>query len=263
MSTDKPVLGNLEKSVSCLPYDQFILFGDSLTEFSCNQEQGFGFHPALQNSYSRRLDVVNRGFRGYTTAHAIEVFPKFFPAPQIVRVRLMTIFFGANDAVLPNFAQHVPLEKYKENLKAIIKHPATVAQAPKILLLTAPPINEHQLVGFDARKGFSSPSRTAGNTKLYADACREVGSSLGIPVVDIWTAFMKAAGWQEGQPLVGSRDLPNNEILASLLSDGLHFTPEGYKIMYNEVLNVIRTAYPDQDPEQLPMVFPGWEQAPK
>lgn len=59
------------------PYDQFILFGDSITQMGCNQEIGFGFHAALQegkfssqvvfldayetSAYSRRLDVVNRG----------------------------------------------------------------------------------------------------------------------------------------------------------------------------------------------------------
>ena len=31
------------------PYDQFILFGDSLTQQSCSQERGFAFMPALQD----------------------------------------------------------------------------------------------------------------------------------------------------------------------------------------------------------------------
>lgn len=30
------------------PYDQFLLFGDSITQMACNQEIGFGFHAALQ-----------------------------------------------------------------------------------------------------------------------------------------------------------------------------------------------------------------------
>ena len=30
------------------PYDQFLLFGDSITEFSCNQGLGYSFHAALQ-----------------------------------------------------------------------------------------------------------------------------------------------------------------------------------------------------------------------
>lgn len=49
MSTEESGPAGLEESLSFLPYEQFILFGDSITEFSCSQEQGFGFHPALQN----------------------------------------------------------------------------------------------------------------------------------------------------------------------------------------------------------------------
>lgn len=30
------------------PYDQFLLFGDSITQMACNQELGFAFHAALQ-----------------------------------------------------------------------------------------------------------------------------------------------------------------------------------------------------------------------
>jgi hypothetical protein len=61
------------------PYDQFLLFGDSITQMSCNQDLGFGFEPALQDGksicsrtsdsllimsivYCRKLDVLNRGF---------------------------------------------------------------------------------------------------------------------------------------------------------------------------------------------------------
>lgn len=31
------------------PYDQFILFGDSITQMSSDQSMGFGFQPALQD----------------------------------------------------------------------------------------------------------------------------------------------------------------------------------------------------------------------
>lgn len=43
---------------------------------------------------------------------------------------------------------------------------------------------------------------------------------MGIPVVDIWSALMRAAGWREGEPLAGSKDIGENERLAALLSDG-------------------------------------------
>jgi lysophospholipase L1-like esterase len=114
----------------------------------------------------------------------------------------------------------VPVETYKENLKTIIQHPATRAQNPRIILISPPPINEYQLESFDAEKESPHPSRTANGARLYADAAREVGASLNIPVADLWPAFMKTTGWEEGQPLVGSRDAPNSETLSGLLTDG-------------------------------------------
>jgi hypothetical protein len=40
-------MGELQENVF-EPYDQFILFGDSITQMACNQELGFAFHAALQ-----------------------------------------------------------------------------------------------------------------------------------------------------------------------------------------------------------------------
>lgn len=31
------------------PYDQFVLFGDSITQLACSQTPGFGFFSALQD----------------------------------------------------------------------------------------------------------------------------------------------------------------------------------------------------------------------
>lgn len=44
---------------------------------------------------------------------------------------------------------------------------------------------------------------------------------------------------------------------------GLHLTAEGYRIVYEEVLQTIRANWPEQDPEVLPMVFPPWGEAPR
>ncbi|KAF6234639.1 hypothetical protein HO173_007265 [Letharia columbiana] len=35
------------------PYDQFLLFGDSLIQQSCSQAAGFAFCPALQDGMTR------------------------------------------------------------------------------------------------------------------------------------------------------------------------------------------------------------------
>ncbi|KAH0223690.1 hypothetical protein KCU90_g25703, partial [Aureobasidium melanogenum] len=106
--------------------EQFVLFGDSITQQSASQAKGFGWTPALQDAYIRRLDVINRGFSGYNTTQALKVLPRILPTPEQGRIRLMTIFLGANDARLPDtpgFSQTVDLEQYKKNLRDIINHP--------------------------------------------------------------------------------------------------------------------------------------------
>ncbi|KAI1913578.1 hypothetical protein LOZ53_005339 [Ophidiomyces ophidiicola] len=207
------VLARSAPQVASPALDQFILFGDSITQFASSQERGFAFQPAIQNEYIRRLDVINRGFSGYNTFNSLGLLPQFFPPATKERVRLMTVFFGANDAVLPPYEQHVPLDKYRQYLKDILTHEAVRAQNTKLLLLTPPPVNEYKLE--------PTPARSAATTKKYADACREVGTALKVPVVDIWAAFMKEAGWTEGTPLAGSKDAPPNQALEQLLYDGI------------------------------------------
>ncbi|KAK2783968.1 hypothetical protein FQN53_008889 [Emmonsiellopsis sp. PD_33] len=216
---------------SFVDYEQFILFGDSITQGSGNQEKGFAFAPALQQEKEK--------------------------------VRLMTVFFGANDAVLPGFHQHVPLNVYEDSLTKILTHPVVQAHGTKLLLLTPPPVNEYQFFTHGPEPEPVSLQRRAAQTKLYADAARRVGQALNVPVVDIWTAFMTAVGWTEGDPLAGSKEAAPNEKLEALLSDGLHFNPPGYRIMYEEVIKVIRECYPELAPEEVPMNFPPWDSAPK
>lgn len=52
-------------------------------------------------------------------------------------------------------------------------------------------------------------------------------------------------------------------ILLVLTLIGLHLTPAGYRIVYDEVIKVIEANWPDQMPDNLPMVFPSWVEAPK
>ena len=132
------------------------------------------------------------------------------------------MFFGANDACLPGSStdQHVPLDQFKKNLKAIVNHSCVVAQKPRMILITPPPVNEYRLEESDLVKGLTDPRRTAEHTKKYADATREIGAELGVVVFDIWSLFMAKAGWKAGQPLVGSKKAPRSEILDKLLVDG-------------------------------------------
>lgn len=136
-------------------------------------------------------------------------------------VRGQTIFFGANDAAVPesDTKQHVPLEQYIRQLKFIFQHPKVVAQAPRIILITPPPICEHAQVEVDYNKGFPLRRRVE-VTKAYAEAARRLGGEHGIPVLDLWNLCIEKTGWKEGEPLPGSTSLPRNKVLDELMYDG-------------------------------------------
>lgn len=191
------------------------------------------------------------------------------------------VFFGANDACLPSSStgQHVPLNQYKANLRAIVGHTLVKGQQPHLILVTPPPVNEYQLEESDLEKGILEVRRTAEHTKQYADVCQEVGSELGVTVLDLWSAFIVKAGWRSGEPLPGSKKAPRSRILEDLLHDGmslgqhamhglnlislgLHFNPKGYKVLYDETLKVMTKEWCEQDRDSLPFCFPGWEIAP-
>ncbi|KIW00651.1 hypothetical protein, variant 1 [Verruconis gallopava] len=243
-------------------YDQFLLFGDSITEFAECHDGGYGFAAGLRDSYIRRLEVVNRGLSGYNTDMALRVISKAIPRPDEGRIRLMTVFFGANDSCFPTESnnQCVPLPEFRSNLIKIIRNPVVAAHNPRIILITNPPVDERKQYILDTAKGYPL-RRTAENTMKYAEAIRNVGKSLNVPVVDIWTEIMLKAGWTPGQTegLPGCRDVPPSDVLEEYLFDGLHLAPVGYHLLYDKILECIANTWPDQLPENLPYVLPRWD----
>ena len=260
--------------------DQFVLFGDSLTQQSFSQTQSFAFGAALADAYSRKLDVVNRGLSGYNTLQALRALSLCIPETENARVRFVLIFFGANDARLADSPggpdQHVKLEDFKGNLRGMIEHPAVQAHEDvKVMLVTTPPIDERKCHKADVEKfphlGPKQLRRSAANTALYAQVVRDLGKEMGVPVVDVWTAMVSRAGYSRDAtsatttttppPLVGSLEAPASETLQSFLHDGLHFTGEGNKILYGELMQVIERTWPEAMPARLAMKLPPWDDA--
>ena len=228
---------------------QILLFGDSITEGAT------AFTSKLTNLYSRRADVLNRGFSGYTTTLALSVLPQFFPpdSPRHVpKVRLMTVFFGANDACVPGEAQHVPIDVFRENLKRIVTWEGVKLHETRVMLVTPGPVDEWQLDG---------NSRNVVTTKEYADVVKRVAAEQGVSCVDLWGVMMGLAGWRQGQEeaLQGSKEREKSEVLAELLGDGLHFTEKGYDVLYSEVVGCIERNMPEMKAEEMDYVFPDWK----
>lgn len=159
--------------------------------------------------------------------------------------------------------QHVPLDKYRANLQAIITHPAVKAHKPLILLVTPPPINEIHLEAEDLKRN-QGLTREQAVTARYADAVRSVAAefkdSADVVLVDLWTALMvdaqrRTPGYERGK-LLGSKEVGDSAALRDLLVDGLHLTKAGYEIFLKEVLRHIGPGWRYEPLEDPSWIFP-------
>lgn len=127
-----------------------ILFGDSITQQGfASTSNSLGWVGLLSNAYARRADVLNRGFSGYNTRHAVNLLPKVFGQDMDPNNTLfVTVFFGANDASLPGereHNQHVPIEEYEDNLRLIVQDIGSKLKETPIILITPPPLDEKNM----------------------------------------------------------------------------------------------------------------------
>lgn len=138
-------------------------------------------------------------------------------------MRILTIWFGANDATLPGTLQHVPLPQFIENLTKIIEmvaSPSSEWYSPetKIILLTPPPCNTLQRgAELSGRHPPRPLDRQFDVTTQYAEAVREVGRKENVPVVDVYTRLWEGCGKEEKN-------------LTKYLSDGLHVNADAYDV---------------------------------
>jgi lysophospholipase L1-like esterase len=67
--------------------------------------------------WTRKVDILNRGFSGYNSQWGIEMFSRTVLNEN---PNLVLVFFGANDAVVEEVLQHVPLLNFKSNIEKMI-----------------------------------------------------------------------------------------------------------------------------------------------
>ncbi|RLN63705.1 hypothetical protein BBJ29_005656 [Phytophthora kernoviae] len=200
-----------------------LLTGDSLTEKGTEPETK-GWVTRLQDEYRRAADVIPRGLGGYNTRwylkYAIPTLEKEILS-GVYTPTFVTVWFGANDAALPNgssYEQHVPREIYKQNLVKIVN--AFKAMAPKagILLITPPHVDDAARLELsmdlkDDKHGVID--RTNAMAGKYAQACVETAETMGVPVLDLYSYFNNMSEWERDE----------------LLSDGLHLNLKGNKLI--------------------------------
>lgn len=233
-----------------LTQDKILLFGDSITQFSCNQDDGFGLAPALQNLYMRRLDVVVRGFSGYTTQTAKYIIDPILEAEHLPhsKVRLCVVFFGSNDSCTPDSPQHVDILTYKENIRSITQ--TLLAKDIKVILVTPGLLDETRKLSED------EPSyRSLDRFREYGREVIDVSRQLNVPCIDLFETFALSVNGNLNEPLPGRQGGP---LIKHLVPDTLHFSGEAYRIYYNILVATINASFPDLQADELPLMLPEW-----
>lgn len=238
---------------------KIILFGDSITELSCDQSLGFALAPALQHEYFRKLQIVVHGYGGYNTEHARHLLEPILDYETdslhlqdgkeelLTEVKLLTIFFGTNDAT-QNDNQFVPLERYKTNLRDMVD----IAQQRNIPTILIGP----GLIDEYSASGCEGSGRSTTRAREYSEACRQVSLENKVPFIDIWHGLLAMKGWKAGDPIIGQRGSAPDLHLRDVLTDGVHFSSSAYRMWYDLLLDTIRTDFSDLKSENLPIVLP-------
>ncbi|KAI8323500.1 SGNH hydrolase [Martensiomyces pterosporus] len=250
-------------------YDVLLAFGDSITQYG-NDPSTSGWLTHLSRFYERRLDVLNRGFSGYTTSDARLIVESILPTstgrPDAHRaldkpkwppqddtfpgkepaVRLLVLFFGANDAVFSEFPNHVPLAKFRENLRyfvSLIHDPDSDHYAPdtRILFVTPPTVGDKMYEDLAKRYG-QKVKRKNEVTKMYAEAVKAVAQESGLPCVDLWSAIeTRVKKMDDKSPLA-------YEGYDTYLIDGVHLNGNGNELLAKLAMNAIVNTWPELDP---------------
>ena len=207
-----------------------VLFGDSLTQYSWGGGGEVGWASLLASAYSRRADVLNRGYSGYNTRHALEVLPRVFGDEDLKDSMLFcTVLLGANDSALPGERQHVPLEEYRRNLEQIVTSIQERSGVSPIILMTPPPVDE---IRWMVQWGNTQPDRRNDVSRDYGSACKQVAAHHeNCAVLDVFD-------------VLGG----NGSDYHRHLSDGLHLSGSGNTLIFEALLKLIHDRFPDLAP---------------
>lgn len=234
---------------------RIILFGDSLTQYGFgtlpseiannsnytdDETYSVGWASLLATWYQRKADIVDRGYAGYNSRHALELFPRrilpLLGDTTNNTVLFTTLWFGANDAAVAGSIQHVPLEQYEDNIRQLVDRITATSSSTNprlLLLLTPPPVDAAK---WDRCKPYSkSPDRSNAVAREYGNVVKKVAEGTqekNVAVVDVW------------QLLEGN----DESKCTSYLSDGLHLNAKGNIRVFEGIRKVICEKYPHLDP---------------
>ncbi|KAL1656000.1 hypothetical protein SLS61_001564 [Didymella pomorum] len=258
--------------------EDFILFGDSLTEWAFDEHnEGFGWN--LEQKYEAKVQIPDprrlMENYSYTSTRLLPDYDRIITqatAPNAPRTLLFTIFLGANDACFIGETEYVPLSTFEANIRKFVET-ILVQDAmadTKVVLITPPPINipspdakdkdenemrktnqaKREMRGY---KTYMSKKRYAKRIMQIAQEYEETGRVIGL---DFWGDLVRArlqdfgeeykADKLPGSGLYGARDFGEG-----YFTDGLHLDKKGYNVLSRSLYSAVLSKWPELSPDQL------------
>ena len=141
------------------------------------------------------------------------------------QIDVVTVFFGANDAVLPepNPSRHVPLASFKSNMSEIVSilNSAGIENS-SIVFITPPPIAQDAWE-LQCKTEKRPVDRSNESVQQYSEAVLQLGRETGIYTVDLYNTLSK------------------EQNLKRFFWDGLHFTHAGSEYLARLLIPVLET----------------------
>jgi isoamyl acetate esterase len=208
-----------------------VAFGDSITQMG----HGEGHWVArLQDLFSRRADVLNRGFSGFTTRTVEPLVRKVFHPDgfRLSKLLFTTVWLGANDAS-SDPVQSVPVEEYAARLETIVAVAREVT--PVVVVMTPPPVDSE-----------AWPSRSNEQARAFGAAARAAAERSGASCLDAFEVLMEAGkyhadGWK------------------GCLCDGLHLSRAGGEAIASALVRHLEETH-RISPGRLSSDFPLWRE---
>lgn len=241
-------------------YDKFLMFGDSITELAFDQLPGpsndvqFCLGAALQNDYARRLQILHRGFSGYTSREGIPLIKSILKhehdlLPESQKIKIAYVFFGTNDSRHKGKSSennvHIPIDKYLSNMKEIVQE--FKDRNIPVIIVTPGLHDQKQWDKTHPQDLITGDFRDNKTNKRYQDILKQ--NINDIPILCLYDEMLT---WVEKYGSIKAKNGDYSEIL----SDGIHFSGIGYKIFYDGIMKLIDNHYKHLSPQYISYKFP-------
>lgn len=189
--------------VACSPQTVAIqLYGDSTMRGPESVASPYRVQKVVQLAMDLRfgpgaVEVTSEAIGGTKAGDLIYGTRGFYAWPAGVTGHIVVDNHGVNDAAA---SHRTPIETYKAQLRIIASRPGVTLQTPV-------PMNTD----------ITDPAVGTAENDSYAQAMREVAAEKGVPVIEVHRYVLGLPGWK------------------SMLSDGIHPTPELYEMIARNV----------------------------